>query len=94
MAPDRPGSQGIFTALLRYSNAEIAAEIDDEDTEPSPVSCLQAELVDCLALLMGKEEEACCNAKNRCRQVILQLLCNELDELDSAAARSDREREK
>ena len=58
MAPDRPGSQGIFTALLRYSNAEIAAEIDDEDTEPSPVSCLQAELVDCLALLMGKEEEA------------------------------------
>ena len=44
--------------------------------------------------LICQEEVACCDAKNHCRQVILQLLCNELDELDSAAARSDREREK
>ena len=49
---------GIFTTLLRYSNAEITGAMDDEDTEPSPISCLQAELVDCLALLMSKEEEA------------------------------------
>jgi hypothetical protein len=43
-----------FTALLKYSNASLAA--DDDDTEPSPVSCLQAEVVDCLALLMSKVE--------------------------------------
>lgn len=47
---------GIFTALLKYSNPVLDA--DEDDTEPSPVSCLQAEVVDCLALLMSKEEEA------------------------------------
>ena len=45
-----------FTALLKYSNSSLDA--DEDDTEPSPVSCLQAEVVDCLALLMSKEEEA------------------------------------
>ena len=32
--------------------------MEDDDTEPSPISLMQAEVVDCLALLMSKEEEA------------------------------------
>ena len=47
---------GSFTAILKYQNPALAA--DEDDTEPSPVSTLQAEAVDCLALLMSKEEEA------------------------------------
>jgi len=46
----------VFTALLKYSNPQLDA--DEDDTEPSPISLLQAEAVDCLALLMSKEEEA------------------------------------
>ena len=46
----------MFTALLKYANPQLDA--DDDDSEPSTLSCLQAEVVDCFALLMSKEEEA------------------------------------
>ena len=46
----------MFTALLKYSNAALDAA--DDDAEPSPVSCLHSEAIDCFALLMSKEEEA------------------------------------
>ena len=45
-----------FTTLLKYANASL--DCDDDDTEPSPISRLQAEVVDSLALLMSKEDEA------------------------------------
>ena len=45
----------IFTTLLRYANP--ALDCDDDDTEPSPISYMQSEVVECLALLMSKEEE-------------------------------------
>ena len=44
-----------FTALLKYANPQLDA--DEDDSEPSVLSCLQAEVVDCFALLMSKEEE-------------------------------------
>lgn len=47
---------GHFTALLKLQIASLDA--DDDDTDPSPISSLQAEVVDCFALLMSKEEEA------------------------------------
>lgn len=46
----------VLTTLIKYSNP--ALDCDEDDTDPSPISCLQAEVVDCFALLMSKEEEA------------------------------------
>jgi len=44
-----------FVELLKYSNPALAA--DDDDTEPSLISVMQAEVVDNLALYMSKYEE-------------------------------------
>ena len=51
----RPWMEG-FVVLLKYQNPALAA--DDDDTEPSAVSLMQAEVVEGLSLLMSKEEEA------------------------------------
>ena len=51
----QPWMEG-FVVLLKYQNGALAA--DDDETEPSAVSLLQAEVVEGLSLLMSKEEEA------------------------------------
>ena len=44
-----------FVEILKYSNPALA--VDDEETEPTPVSIVQAEVVETLALFMSKYEE-------------------------------------
>ena len=51
----QPWMEG-FVVLLKYQNPALNAE--DDETEPSAISVLQAEVVDDLSLLMSKEEEA------------------------------------
>ena len=40
-----------FVEILKYSNPALA--VDDEETEPTPVSIVQAEVVETLALFMS-----------------------------------------
>ena len=46
---------GGFVEILKYSNPSLAVE--EDESEPAPVSVLQAEVVETLALYMSKYEE-------------------------------------
>jgi exportin-2 (importin alpha re-exporter) len=47
----------VFTTLLNFKCPALEVK-DEEETEPGPISVVQSEVVECLALLMAKEEEA------------------------------------